>query len=460
MRITLFLLFIFFTLNSDEIIYSDQLNLDEAIDIVKTQNLEIKAAELERQSAHADIGIAEGNHWGKLDFVQQISRSNDAGNVFGFKLTSREANFNDFGFDEFLAQMGGLPGNTNELLNTQPDNLNYPDDRNFFQSKLQYMLPLYAGGKISSYTSITKSMEKMKTLDKENIINEKVYQLRKSFYDMALLESSIKNLDVILQNIKTLENMISTMISEGYAKEVDLLEIQAKQANISRYINEMEANQELLYHYISFLLNRDVHEIELPATDIVEPRFDDETIIKRNIDIQRASTGLQIRKEMVDVSKAGYLPEIGAIAELSTADDTFLGDASDHKAYTVGAQLTWNLFSGGIDSNKVQKAKVEHLKMQTQYELAKKGIALQVDQIRTEIRSLDQEIDYLDKELELANRIYKNYEGRYRENLASMSDVIIKQSFQVEKILDLQMIKNRRNERIFALEKLSNGVQE
>jgi hypothetical protein len=38
-----------------------------------------------------------------------------------------------------------------------------------------------------------------------------------------------------------------------------------------------------------------------------------------------------------------------------------------------------------------------------------------------------------------------------------MSDVIIKQSAQIQKILQLQMAKNKRIERIFALEKLANG---
>jgi outer membrane protein len=38
-----------------------------------------------------------------------------------------------------------------------------------------------------------------------------------------------------------------------------------------------------------------------------------------------------------------------------------------------------------------------------------------------------------------------------------MSDVIIKQSQQIQKILELQMAQNKRNERIFALEKLANG---
>ncbi|DAB29760.1 MAG TPA: transporter, partial [Sulfurimonas sp. UBA12504] len=93
----------------------------------------------------------------------------------------------------------------------------------------------------------------------------------------------------------------------------------------------------------------------------------------------------------------------------------------------------------------------------TQLELARQGIALQVEKIRTEITSFDEEINFLEKELLLADEIYKNYEGRYREKLSSMSDVIIKQSEQIEKILQLQMTKNKKNERIFALEKLANG---
>ena len=38
-----------------------------------------------------------------------------------------------------------------------------------------------------------------------------------------------------------------------------------------------------------------------------------------------------------------------------------------------------------------------------------------------------------------------------------MSNVIIKQSEQIQKILQLQQARNKRNERIFALEKLANG---
>jgi outer membrane protein TolC len=221
-------------LNASDVTLSNSLTLDEAIEILKSENLEIKTASLDVDSANAEIQTASGNHWGKLDFVQDYANSNDAGNVFGFKLTSREADFNDFGFDEFLAQMGGLPGNTATLLATQPKNLNYPDARNFFQSKLKYEVPLFTGFQISSYVDIMESMSKMKKLEKSQVINEKIYQIRKSFYDMALLRNSTKNLNTILTNIDTLENMTKEMINVGYAKKVDLLEVQAKKGKCSK----------------------------------------------------------------------------------------------------------------------------------------------------------------------------------------------------------------------------------
>ncbi|MDD2905286.1 MAG: TolC family protein [Sulfurimonas sp.] len=174
-------------------------------------------------------------------------------------------------------------------------------------------------------------------------------------------------------------------------------------------------------------------------------------------DLKKANTGLAIQENMLDVSKAAFYPTVGAFAEASTADDTFLGDAIDHRAYTIGARASWNIFHGGADNAQLEKSQVEKLKTKTQLELARQGIALQVEKIRTEITSFDEEISFLEQELTLADEIYKNYEGRYREKLSSMSDVIIKQSEQIQKILQLQMTKNKKNERIFALEKLANG---
>ncbi|MDQ1244008.1 MAG: hypothetical protein QG565_348, partial [Campylobacterota bacterium] len=276
---------------------------------------------------------------------------------------------------------------------------------------------------------------------------------------MALLEESISNLRVILNNINTLETTTTEMIDVGYAKKIDLLEVRAKKGNVERLISQMESNKELLYHYISFLLNRKVTSIKTPSLEIKMPLLSNSEIVANNLDIQKANTALGIKESMVDVSKSSYYPMIGAFAEVATADDTFLGDADDHQSYTLGARLTWNIFSGGADSASVEKSRLEYIKMQTQVALANSGIELQVQKIKTEIDSYNNDIESLKKELLLADEIYNNYETRYKEKLSSMSDVIIKQSEQIQKILQLQQAINKRNERIFALEKLANGEE-
>jgi outer membrane protein TolC len=437
------------------------LNLQEALELLERQNLEVKAADLEVRSAKEEVKTVSGTNWGKLDLVQNFARSDDAGNAFGFKLTSREANFGDFGAQEFMNNMGlcqnGNMQACNDMYNKPPKDLNYPEDRNFFQTKLTYEVPLFTGFKISSYTEIMNSVAKLKTLDKEKILKEKRYQLKKSFYDMGMLKASIAHMKIILKNIEILENTTKEMIDVGYAKNVDLLEVQAKKANVERLLLQMEANKKLLLHFISFLLNQKTTQIITPTEPVAMPKYDDTFILSHNIDIQKAATGLHITQEMINAEEASYYPMIGGFAEIATADNTFLGDANDHKAYTVGARLTWNIFNGGIDNAKVEKAKIQQLKTTSQVELAKKGIMLQVAKIRTEIESLDSEIESLRKELELANAIYENYEGRYKEQLASMSDVIIKQSQQIEKILQLLQVQNKRTEKIIDLEKLANG---
>ncbi len=436
--------FLLFFLIPSLYLFAQPLTLEQAITLLKNQNLEVKAAQLEVYSSELAYDMAKAQDYGRLDFIQNISRSNDAGNVFGFKLGSREASFNDFGFSE----LGKIPADA------PVQGLNYPDARNYFQSKLAYELPLYTGNKIAAYQSMAKEMKNISILEKEDQISAKIYETRKSYFDMALLENSLDNLARIHANISRLEKMTQEMIKEGYAKKIDLLEVQSKKANVGRIITELESNKALLYHYLSFLLNQEVTQIQTPDFDPPEPAVSSEEILRNNIDIKKAATALKIRESMVILEESRYLPSIGAMAEVQTADDSFLGNANDHKSYTVGLQLKWNLFSAGADSSAIEKARTQSLKMQTQTELATQGISLKIKEIRTKIKTSDSEIKSLKLELSLARQIYENYEDRYKEQLSSMNDVIIKQSSWLEKILELLKAENSRNTQIFALERL------
>jgi len=399
-----------------------------------------------------DIDVAKGYNYGSLDLVINALRSNDAGNVFGFKLQSREATFGDFGFADFL---NPPPGTTDPLV-VQPKDLNYPKARNHFQEKIQYQVPLYVGGKLNKYGQIAQKMAEMSRLDKQKVVNEKVFQTRKTFYDIALVNSYIKNLKIILNNVEELEDTVANMVKEGYALDIDLLQVKSKKADVLRMLNQAKLNRDLAYQFLSFLVDDKVESVAIADKDVPMPVMSMEEMLNRNIDIQKAKMGLKITDLAVGVERASFYPQIGAFAEYGSADDQFMNDFSDKDAYTVGVQLKWNIFNGLIDKSKYEKARVQNLKVRHQVELAKKGIALKIDKIITEIKSKEYDIKSLQEKVKLARRVYENYYNRYKEGLISINDVLIKNSEEIQAVLKLAETRNARNDKVFELENIIN----
>ena len=425
------------------------LQLNTALEMLQKNNLELKISRFNEEMKAYEAVAAQGNHYGKLDLTVAGMRSNDALNVFGFKLQSREATFGDFGFSDFN------PANP-AILSVQPNDLNYPGSRNHFQTKLSYMLPLYTGGKLTEYGRITDALHRMSQHDTQKLINEKVFQTKKAFYDISLIENYIHNLSKIIKNITRLESIVESMKKEGYAQEIDTLEVQARKAEAENMYNQAKLNKDLAYQFLSFLLDEEVSSIKKVNDMAPMPHVDASEVESNNIDIQKALLGLQITEMAMNVEEANYLPTVGAFGEYGSADNQLWNDFTQKDSYTVGIQLTWNIFNGGIDEANLEKAKVNHLKVQDQVALAKSGIALKVKKLETEISSKNADVKSYNKQLIFAKKVYENYQGRYKEGIVSITDVLIKQSRELEVLLKLLTVKNERNTKIFELNSILN----
>ncbi len=449
------------------------LSLSQAIKMVKHDNLEVKISHFEEQMKSYEIESVEGMNYGKLDLSINALRSNDALNAFGFKLQSREASFGDFGFSQFLGGIGSVmgasggdfgafsqmmsnPAMQEQMLATQPTDLNYPDARNHFQTKVTYQIPLYTGGKLTEYSNITRALYRMSKMDTGKVINAKIFQVKKAFYDISLVDNYIFNLKKIINNIDRLEGIVESMKKEGYAQDVDILEVQARNAEAANLYNQALLNRELAYQFLSFLVNQDVSSIKNVREMATIPKARLSDIYRDNIDIRKAELGLQITQMALNAEKASYLPTVGGFGEYGSSDDQFLNDFTQKDAYTIGVQVNFNIFNGGIDRANIEKAKIKNMQVKEQVELAKKGIALKVKQLKTEILSLDSEVESYRTQLKFAKKVYTSYQERYREGITSITDVLIKQSIELEVLLQLQTAKNKRNTKVFELNSILN----
>ncbi|WP_200763858.1 TolC family protein [Nitrosophilus alvini] len=443
------------------------LDLNSAIELLKKNNSDIKIAKFNEDIAKFQTKIAKSYNYGMLDLTFNALRSNDAGNVFGFKLQSREATFADFGFDEFLAPMGyalrqANSGsltpqdlqNMNSILGIEPKLLNYPEARSHFQTKLSYMVPLYTGGKLTQYEKISRAMEKMSHLDTKKIINEKIYQTKKTFYDITLVDNLISNLETLYGNIEKLEDIVQTMIEEGYAKDTDLLEVQAKKAEVLSFLNQAKLNRDLAYQFLSFLVGTQVESIRHTDELARLPEGETKELVEKTIDLKKVKLGMKISDMNVRLQKSGFYPTLGAFGEYGSADNKPFNDFTDKDAYTVGMQMKWNLFNGGETSASVQKAKIEKMKVYEQYSLAKRGLALKINKIKTEVKSKDYDIQSNEKQLDFAKRVYENYQERYKEGLVGINEVLIKHSEEIKVLMNLLKVKTERNEKVFELESI------
>jgi outer membrane protein TolC len=342
------------------------------------------------------------------------------------------------------------------LLQTQPNDLNYPETRNHYQTTITYMVPLFTGGKLSQYGKITKALTYMSQLDTEKLLNEKVFQTTKTFYDISLIEQYIQNLSSIVININQLEEIVSNMKHEGFAKEIDELEVKARKSEAQSMLSQATYNKELAYQYLSFLLNNTVNSIQ-PLNKLAPfPEVNQEDLANNNLDIQKAELGLKITDMAIELEKSKFLPTVGAFGEYGSADNKPFNEFRKKDFYTVGLQLEWNLFNGDIDRQSLEKAKIENMKVLDQVALAKAGISLQVKKLTTNIKSKDAEIESLETQYAFAEKVYENYEGRYQEGISSISDVLIKQSKELEVLLKLLTAKNDRNSKVFELTSILN----
>jgi len=446
------------------------LTLSRALKILEQENLEVKISKYNESMKYYEHVAAKAKNYGTLDLEFTALRSNDAGNVFGFKMQSREASFADFGFAEFMGAIGqgaqaaqGDFGTFSQMLGQagpqilaiEPKDLNYPDARNHFITKLTYKVPLYTGGMLTHYKAITKKLYRMSKLDTKKVLALKRYELKKTFYDIALVNNFIANLNRIKGNISKLKRVIKEMQKEGYAIETDYLEVDAKLGEVEAMLDEARLNKKLAYQFLSFLLNQKVSSVVAPKQTPKTPRVTKAIVESRAIDIAKAKLGLSITKNAIEVAKAKFKPTVGAFVEYGSASDKLL--KYDKKPfYTVGMQAKINLYNGGADKAALEKAKVEYLKTATQVKLAKSGLWLKASKLKSEIKSLNARVRSFQKEYRFAKRVYATYQEKYRLGIVSITDVLIKQSQELEVLLRLLKVKNDRNEKILALQKLIN----
>lgn len=144
--------------------------------------------------------------------------------------------------------------------------------------------------------------------------------------------------------------------------------------------------------------------------------------LENRTDMKMIKSSVQTLKESVKAEKGSYLPTIilNSGVEYKKLADAGTVDQEEHDSY-VGLNLSWNLYSGGIRSAKVQKLEKEITQLRHQLEQKTLSIQSEIGQTYERAKTTALMYERQRQALILTERIRDHIEKSYRAGVATLT---------------------------------------
>ena len=395
--------------------YAQSVNFDKILDLTIKNNKDLKQQQLSIDSSKLDIDYIDSISYGKASLSHEISRTNHSGYVFNSKLSAREASFDDFGFSQM-----------NEGLKTEPKNLNYPEDRNNFTTKLSYDIPLFTGFKLSNQKDILKLQEKANEIKYNLDVKELEFEVLKAYNSAVVAKDFIKALEKAKESIEFMKNGAIAFHKEGLVTKIDVNEAKVYESNINSQLLEAQNNFQLALAYLGFLSSddsiKDVEELENIYFKFPNEEELYAKALENRDEVKMQNIQVNATKKNIEIANSSYYPSVYSHLEYGYNDDKVTVD-SDKNYYIAMIGISLTLFDNTRSIEK-QKNKIEYQKANLNEEKLKDAIKLELKKailnLETKEKVLAQKIEAKD----LANDILNQAKLQYKNQLISMTTLL------------------------------------
>ena len=311
------------------------LSLQEAIDKALENNLTIKISDKDNAISKAVYKQTMAVFLPRVTVSSTTSFTNNPMNNFGFKLLQQSTTVADF----------------------NPDVLNNPTEIRNFNTSIQLEQPLLNFDAFHQRKAVKAQVEASKyNLEraKEGIalkVNIAYMQLQLSYKAVIVLEKSLKT-------IATHKTVADNLFKQGLIQKADVLNVAVHVAAVQNQLQISRSNIKNSSNYLSYLLGSNDTGIIKPSKKLDIAIADD--FITANINTGRndflaIKANINAQEQMLKASKKSFLPRANAFSNYEWNSNTILDLNANN--YFVGVQLSWSLFNGGKNINKIVQEK-------------------------------------------------------------------------------------------------------
>jgi outer membrane protein len=345
-------------------------DLQQCVDIALKQNPDIVASQSQLAQAESALKQAQGQRLPKLTASVTGTRTNDALNAFGLKLSQRNATFDDFGISQYTGDG-----------TVAPTALNYPDPVNNYNPRLELQIPLYNGGMISGYVdqahAYVKAAQEGNLAARQQVIFHVIQAYQGVHTARAYVNVAQQAEAAAEAYVKTTQNLLN----EGVVVRSDLLFAQVNLANVRVNLEEARRSEAAAMDQLHLLLGMPLDQ-KLEIGPDFTPSALGGSIASLQDEAVATNPGLLAMRNQLDAARAGvkvasadYYPHINAMVRKDWNAPTFHQMAS---SYTIAGVLSWNIFDMGVTRGAVGRAEASRAELQARLGQAEEGLRAQV----------------------------------------------------------------------------------
>ena len=395
--------------------YAQSVSFDKILETTIKNSKNLQEQKLNIDSSKLDIKNVDSISYGKLSLSEEMSRTNNAGYVFSYKLASREASFRDFGFTQ-----------QSEGIDVQPKDLNYPEARNNFTTKVTYDIPLFTGFKLTNQKDILKLQEKANNLKYNLDVKALEFEVLKAYNSAVVAKDFIKALEKAKEAITFMRDGAIAFHKEGLVTKIDVNEAKVYEANINSQLLEVKNNFQLALAYLTFLSSdetiSDVEELKNLYFKFPNEKELYAQALENRDEVKMQNIQVNANKKNIDIANGAYYPSVFSRLEYGYNDDTLtLSQDKDYYMAMVGISLT--LFDNTRSIEK-QKSQIEYQKANLNQEKLKDAIKLEIKKAMLTLETKEKILIEKAEAKNLANDILEQAKLQYKNQLISMTTLL------------------------------------
>ena len=412
------------------LVFAKDISLQEAINTALENSFELRASKKLLNAKRYEYEATKGMRYPTVKFTEMFMRTNTPG----------WAMMNTLNQEKLSLQSSSRFVDMTAFRFPPPD---YPEVNNW-QTKLELQVPIFTGFKISTGIEMKKKDYEATKKDVKRTKQKVIYDVSKAYYGALLAKRAIELANYAVRSAEKHYKTAQQMYKVGLAIKADVLRAKVYLENAKAKLEEAKNQYNIAKK--GLLLAMGVDNVKPEDIDVIgKLQFEDtdkpvefwqEFAIQNRPDLKAVETRVKIAKKMEDFYKADFYPMVGAFASYEM-DDNKNPFGADGKWWTAGIALNWKLFDGFQTLNKYRAAKEQYRQYKHKEKGFKEFIKFKVYEAYRNLQTAKAKLQTAEKNSQWAKEVLDITEKRYKNQMATMIDLLDTQTLYNKTLFDL-----------------------